>query len=121
MDHFISQTEQYIRAHGLLQKGDRLIVGVSGGADSVCLLEVLLALKDKWQWDMTVVHVNHGIRGESADADEAFVRDLCKNRGVSCHVYLENVPEMAKEEGLSVEEAGRLVGKRKDRSGTPRG
>ena len=109
MDHFISATEQYIRAHGLLQKGDRLIVGVSGGADSVCLLEVLLALKEKWQWDITVVHVNHGIRGESADADEAFVRDLCKDRGVRCHVYLENVPAMAKEEGLSVEEAGRLV------------
>ena len=97
MDHFISATEQYIRAHGLLQKGDRLIVGVSGGADSVCLLEVLLALKEKWQWDITVVHVNHGIRGESADADETFVRDLCKDRGVRCHVYLENVPAMAKE------------------------
>ena len=70
---------------------------------------MLLALKEKWQWDITVVHVNHGIRGESADADETFVRDLCKDRGVRCHVYLENVPAMAKEEGLSVEEAGRLV------------
>lgn len=109
MDHFISATEQYICAHGLLQKGDRLIVGVSGGADSVCLLEVLLALKEKWQWDLTVVHVHHGIRGESADADATFVRDLCRDRGVRCHVYLENVPALAKEEGLSVEEAGRLV------------
>ena len=92
-----------------MQKGDRLIVGVSGGADSVCLLEVLLALKDKWQWNLTAVHVNHGIRGESADADENFVRDLCGDRGVCCHVYREDVPALAKEKGLSLEEAGRLV------------
>ena len=109
MDHFISAAEQYIRAHGLMQKGDRLIVGVSGGADSVCLLEVLLALKDKWQWDLTAVHVNHGIRGESADTDETFVIDLCTDRGVRCLVYREDVPALAKEKGLSVEEAGRLV------------
>ena len=109
MDHFISATEQYIRTHGLLQKGDRLIVGVSGGADSVCLLGVLLALKEKWKWDLTVVHVNHGIRGESADADESFVRDLCADRGVRLHVCRADVPALAKEEGLSVEEAGRLV------------
>ena len=69
---------------------------------------LLICLKTL-SFGVRALHVNHGIRGESADADEAFVRDLCKNRGVSCHVYLENVPEMAKEEGLSVEEAGRLV------------
>ena len=103
------KVEQYVAKRNMIQKGDKLVVGVSGGADSICLLFVLMELQKKLAFEMVVVHVNHGLRGESADADEAYVRKVCKEHGITCEVYRENVDLIAKERKQSTEEAGRDV------------
>ncbi len=103
------KVEQYVAKQNMIQKEDKLIVGVSGGADSICLLFVLMELQKKLTFDMVVVHVNHGLRGEAADADEAYVREVCKEHGIICEVYEENVELIAKERKQSTEEAGRDV------------
>ena len=59
----------YITKEKMLKEGDKVVVGVSGGADSVCLLEILLKLKEKLKLEIVVVHIHHGIRGKDADAD----------------------------------------------------
>ena len=103
------KVEQYVAKRNMIQKGDKLVVGVSGGPDSICLLFVLMELQKKLAFEMVVVHVNHGLRGESADADEAYVRKVCKEHGITCEVYRENVDLIAKERKQSTEEAGRDV------------
>ena len=103
------KVEQYVAKRNMIQKGDKLVVGVSGGADSICLLFVLMELQKKLAFEMVVVHVNHGLRGESADADEAYVRKVCKEHGITCEVYRENMDLIAKERKQSTEEAGRDV------------
>ena len=98
-----------IRQGRLMQAGESVLAGVSGGADSVCLLSALAELKEELGIRLGAVHVNHGIRGAEADRDEAFVKKLCGELGVSCLVYKKDVPALARERGLSLEEAGRLA------------
>ena len=105
----INKIKQYISKYNMLEKGDQIIVGVSGGADSVCLFHVLTELSESYGLTLYVIHVNHGIRGEEADRDEEFVRSLCKERGVSFTAVCKDIPFMAKAQGLSLEEAGRIT------------
>ncbi len=93
----------------MLAKNDSVIAGVSGGADSVCLLFILRILQEETAFSLTAVHIHHGIRGESADADEAFVQNLCEEADVPLLVFHEDVPGYAKAHGLGEEEAGRQV------------
>ena len=65
----LRRVKKYIKDNGLLKTGDRVLVGVSGGADSVCLLDVLL----RGGWSCVVCHCNYGLRGEESDRDENFV------------------------------------------------
>ncbi len=105
----LRKIKTYIKQNELLEKGDRIAVGVSGGADSICLLHVLLSLRQEFNLKLLAVHINHGIRGEEADRDEQFVAKFCKDHGIeSCSLYYD-VKKLALEEGLSVEEAGRKV------------
>ncbi|MCL2864522.1 MAG: tRNA lysidine(34) synthetase TilS [Lachnospiraceae bacterium] len=98
----------YINQHKMIETGDKIIAGVSGGADSVCLLFVLLKLREKRNCTITVVHVNHGLRGELACRDEVFVEKLCQDLQVPYFVYHEDVSAFAKEAKMTVEEAGRV-------------
>ncbi len=102
------QVFEKIREKKLIREGDTILVGVSGGADSVCLLLVLRELQRELPFSMEVVHVEHGIRGEESRKDALFVENLCKKMDVSCMVYTENVPEYAKAHGLGLEEAARI-------------
>ena len=97
---------EYINKNNLLSKGDNLILGVSGGADSVCLLFILNELKDEYDLKITAVHVNHMIR-ETADRDEDFVKNLCKKLNIDVVSYKTDCPAVSKRDGISVEEAGR--------------
>lgn len=99
----------YIKERKLLEKNDKVIAGVSGGADSICLLFVLLELKREMGFELLAVHIHHGLRGEAADADERYVRDICKREGVECLCFHEDVGAYAKEHRLTCEEAGREV------------
>lgn len=103
------QVKLHIKKERLLSAGDRVIIGVSGGADSVFLLEVLAQLKAEGMIDFHAVHVHHGIRGDEADADAVFVQELCRDLQVPCHVEYADVPKLAKDEKLTLEEAGRKV------------
>lgn len=96
----------FIQQNNLIEKGDNLVVGVSGGADSVCLLQVLLNIREEYDANILVVHVNHGIR-ETALRDEDFVKDMCQRYNVRFVSYGIDCTAVAKESGLSLEEAGR--------------
>lgn len=109
MDKIIEKTEKYIRQQCMIEKGDVVIAGVSGGADSVCLLFVLCALRRRIGFEVKVCHVNHGLRGAAADADEAYVRELCMRFHAECFVFHENVELIARNRKQSLEEAGRAV------------
>lgn len=99
----------YVKEQGMLKKQDKVIVGVSGGADSICLLFVLLELKKEWDISIIAVHVHHGIRGASADRDEEYVREICLKHNVELCVFHENVKEYAAQNGYTEEEAGRIL------------
>lgn len=103
----INKVKQYIDHYKMLEKGDQIIVGVSGGADSVCLFHVLLELQKEYGLTLFVIHVNHGIRGEEAFRDEEYVRELCRKEKVSFTAVYKDIPLLAKEGGMSLEEAGR--------------
>lgn len=102
----------YVKEHRMLKEKDTIIAGISGGPDSVCLFYMLLDLAREYDAAVVAVHVNHGIRGEEAEADEAFVRNLCREKKVVLEVFNIDVRRLAAEEGLSQEEAGRLARRR---------
>jgi len=97
----------FCRQNELLLRGDRVLVGLSGGADSVCLFLVLMAMKNEWELDVVPVHVHHNLRGAEADADERFCEMLCGEYGLSLVKVSVPVAKLAKENGWTVEEAGR--------------
>ena len=99
----------YILKNRLLYPGCHVVAGISGGADSVCLLFLLYRFRDVLDLEITAVHVHHGIRGESADRDARETEKMCRFLGVPCLVFCRDVPGYAKEQGLSEEEAGRIV------------
>lgn len=99
----------YIKLHQMLKAGDRVIVAVSGGADSVCLLHILDKLKEELGLELFAVHVHHGLRGEEADRDARWTEEFCKGLGISCAVVRCDAGRYAADHGLSVEEAGRAL------------
>lgn len=103
------KVKAYVKKWHMLQKEDSVIAGISGGADSVCLLFMLLKLQKELGFALMAVHVNHGIRGAEAERDEAYVKRLCRQWNVRLKVYQENVPAYAKEHGMTEEEAGRDI------------
>lgn len=103
------KVKAYVKKWHMLQKEDSVIAGISGGADSVCLLFMLLKLQKELGFALMAVHVNHGIRGAEAERDEAYVKRLCRQWNVRLKVYRENVPAYAKKHGMTEEEAGRDI------------
>lgn len=97
-----------ITSNNMLNSGDRVVVGVSGGADSVALLCALKRL-EILNLHISVCHINHNIRGIEADRDENFVKDLCKKLNVHFYILSADVPKIAKENRISTELAGRNV------------
>ena len=105
----LTKVKNYAEKYQMFSSEDCIIAGISGGADSVCLLLVLLELQKEIGFGIVAVHVNHGLRGKEADADEAFVKRLCVERGVPLEIYHKDVARVAKERKQSTEEAGREV------------
>lgn len=103
----IDKVRSTIQKYNMLSRGDKVVIGVSGGADSVCLTDIMNRLKDEYCLDITLVHINHNIRGEEADRDEAYVMSLGEKYGVNVKIFSYDVESIAKEKGLTVEEAGR--------------
>ena len=104
----ICKVRHTIEKFNLLDGVSSLAVGVSGGADSMCLLEILSKLKDEYDIILKVVHVNHNIRGEEALRDQKLVEAYCRDIGAECLVYSVDVPTISKEMGIGEEECGRI-------------
>ena len=97
-----------IRKYELIKNGDNIVVGVSGGPDSMTLLNALLNLKKNKIFDIKicVAHINHGLR-EEADAETKYVEDFCLNNNIECFIKKENVKLLAEKNKVGTEEAGR--------------
>ena len=95
-----------IRVHSLFNRGDTVIVAVSGGADSVALLDMLVHLKE-FRLNLIVAHLNHSLRGEESDGDELYVRERAEQNQLRCEVKRVDVKQLGRLERLSLEEAGR--------------
>lgn len=102
MENVIKTIEKY----NLIQNGDRIVIGVSGGPDSICLLHILNGLKERYGLELFVAHINHMIR-ENAKKDEEYVINFCKKIDVPVYVARIDVLNIAKREKISTEEAGR--------------
>ena len=101
------KVRKYVEKFSLIEDGDVLVAGISGGADSVCLFYLLKELQRWWKFRFVAVHVNHGLRGEEAEQDEKYVEKICMENEVPFRNIYRNVGQMAREMGLSTEEAGR--------------
>ncbi len=104
-----NQVVKFVQQYHMIQKGDRIVVGVSGGADSMCLLRILMELQETYRLDLFVVHVNHGLRGEEALRDQTFVERFCQTAGVPFACYTEDVSGYSRLHHCSLEEAGRTL------------
>lgn len=104
----VEEVLQYMTQYHMVEPGDVVITGVSGGADSVCLLLVLQKLAAELSISIEAVHINHGIRTEAA-GDAEFVRRLCEDRGIPFHLVCADVEAQAKQEKMSTEEMGRKI------------
>ena len=98
---------RYIHERGLLHAGDRVCVAVSGGADSVALLRVLLELRTELGVVISVAHFNHGLRGEASEADETFVAELARQHELEFFSGCGDVRDHALTNKLSLEAAAR--------------
>ncbi len=99
----------YMGKYNMVQPGDKLILGVSGGADSICLLFLLLKYREQKEFDMVVVHVNHGLRGVAAESDCRYVEDICREKGITFYPVTGDMRALAAAEKCSQEDAGRRL------------
>lgn len=98
-----------IEKYDMIDIGDKVLVGVSGGADSIALLHALNSLRDRLHIEVFVAHINHGLRGQAADEDADYVKTICKEWGIPFFLREANVRELAELWRISEEEAGRKV------------
>ena len=97
-----------IKRYNLIQGGDKLVLGVSGGPDSISMLNILNEIKEEWQFQIYVAHINHMIRKE-ADDDEIYVQQYCEKNNIQFFVKRVNVQEIANIQKTGTEEAGRNI------------
>lgn len=102
------QVIKTIKKYNLINSGDKIVIGVSGGPDSICLLHILNAIKAKLNFEIVVAHINHMIR-EVADSETEYVKDFCKKIGVLCFIKKVDVISVAKQEKRGTEETGRDI------------
>jgi len=106
---FLSAVKAAIGHYHMLAQGDAVLVGVSGGPDSVALLHSLVAIAPKWSLRLVVAHLNHQLRGPTADEEAAFVSKIAAGLGIPCKIASRNVAEYGIRYRLSVQEAARAV------------
>ena len=108
VNNIINIVKNNIVENSLVKKGDKIVVAVSGGPDSMCLLDILYRLKDELEFSILVAHVNHGIRIES-DLEKEYVEKYCKERNIPFFYLKVDVPKLSKEKKISEETCGRMV------------
>ena len=108
---YYRKVKAYIEEYEMIQAGDQVIAGVSGGGDSIAMLSFLTRYQREKDFSLKVVHVHHGIRGEEADRDASFVKQVCDRWKIECQVFSYDVPALARQWKTGTEEAGRKVRK----------
>ena len=103
----VAKVLETIRTYNMIQEGETIIVGLSGGPDSLALINVLYDLKDQLKVELVAVHVNHLLRGDDADEDERFVKTYCDEKSIPLHIFRKNITKIAEDQKKSFEEAGR--------------
>ncbi|RDY22992.1 tRNA lysidine(34) synthetase TilS [Romboutsia maritimum] len=98
-----------INKYNLIEKGDKIVLGLSGGPDSVCLLHILNRLKEELDIEVYAAHLNHQIRGIEAQKDALYVSKICEDMGITFFVKSINVPEYCEKKGVSLEEGARTL------------
>lgn len=106
LEFMLQQVRKTIEEFHMLEAGDMVITGVSGGADSMCLLAVLQELAEPMKLQLHVVHVNHLLR-QAAGEEACYVQEFCESQGIPCTVFQKDIGAYAEELGCSVEEVGR--------------
>lgn len=107
--NFEEKVMTYMKQKHIIKQKQKIVLGLSGGADSVCLFHILLKCRQKYGIECYAIHVNHGIRGEQAMEDQKFVEELCQRHLVPLKIVTANIQAIAKEKKKSLEEAGREV------------
>ena len=107
--NILKEIENNLLKFNMLDDTDAVVIGVSGGADSICLLYNLVSLKNKYNFNIIACHLNHSIRlSGTAERDAEFVRSECNKLGIEYRLKKVNIPQVAKELKLTEEEAGRI-------------
>lgn len=107
MNELLEQVESDIHARNLMRRGERILVAVSGGLDSMVLLHTLVQLSKSWRLKLSVAHFNHQLRGRSSDADERLVKMTATTLGLPFHAGRGDVKCYARKFGVSIEMAAR--------------
>ncbi len=98
-----------IQKNQLIEKGNKIVVGVSGGPDSICLLHLLWRIRKNFNLNLYSVHLNHQFRGKEAEEDALYVKKICEKLEIPVFVYTKDVAQYSKEKGISFEEGGREI------------
>lgn len=109
MDKLIEKVIKTIEKYNLIEQGDKVIVAVSGGPDSICLLDILNHVKHKYNLSLIIAHVHHGIRIKESDIEARFVRLKSAHLKLPFEQLTISVPDIARNKGLSIEQAGRTI------------
>lgn len=107
MSQLYEKVLETITDHELVKSGDAVLVAVSGGPDSACLLHILFSLSEELGIRLFAIHINHMLRGSESDADEQYVKELCGRLGITIRTVSVDISVLSKSLGLSLEEAGR--------------
>ncbi len=105
----LNRFEDTLITHHLIYRGEKIILGVSGGADSMALLDLFVRIKDKWELELFIVHINHGLRGKEAEADANLVKEYCAKKSIPFFLEMVDVTKEAIHRKKSFEETGREV------------
>jgi tRNA(Ile)-lysidine synthase len=106
-EHLLKKVRQDIDRYHMLDAGDGVIVAVSGGPDSIALLDVLALLSEEYRLKLFVAHLNHGLRPGPAEEEEAFVRQISRHYGLICESRKTDVASLSRQRRCSIEETAR--------------
>ena len=104
----IKKVLETIKKYNLIENGDRIVLGVSGGPDSITMLDILRQLREELEFEIVVAHINHMIREEAIE-DEKYVQEYCKKNNIECYIKRIDVEKIANTKKIGTEEAGRKV------------
>ena len=110
MKKILDKIRKTVKEHDMIRPGDRIVVGLSGGPDSVCMMHALWALREELGISgLCAVHINHGLRGAESDGDQEYAAQLCESLGVEFRAFRFDVAKEAAAAGVGTEDAGRRI------------